>query len=109
MGKTYQLDLETLLYILVNGQYQLTTVLTVSNSPATGFVTLSNGKITSYVIQLRDGRRIDGAQVLNLLLKQPHWDVQPVERKLQPQWDDQVVERQQQPSQNASSPNHKQP
>ena len=71
MGKTYQLDLETLLYILVNGEYQLTAVLNVSNSPATAFVTLTNGKITSYVIQLRDGRRIDGERVLKLLLKQP--------------------------------------
>ncbi|MDQ2903424.1 MAG: hypothetical protein ABI456_03350 [Ktedonobacteraceae bacterium] len=78
MGKTYYLDLATLMSVLDDGLYTLSTSLVVSGTQGGGYITLSNGHITECAVKLADGRHIEGEQAFRLLQSQSQWQVQIV-------------------------------
>ncbi|MBA2284383.1 MAG: hypothetical protein H0W02_02765 [Ktedonobacteraceae bacterium] len=78
MGKIYYLDLATLMSVLDDGLYTLSTSLVVSGTQGSGYITLSNGHITECAVKLADGRHIEGEQAFRLLQSQTQWQVQIV-------------------------------
>lgn len=85
MGKTYYLDLNTLLSVLDNGLYTLSTSFMLSGTPAIGYLTLSKGTITSYAIQSPDGKQIYSDRALQVLQAQTQWQVQFISTPTSPE------------------------
>ncbi len=76
MGKTYFLDLHTLLTYLQKQACVLTTELLVAGKASTGQVVVRDGVIKSCLIRSQDGTRIEGNQAYQQLQTCTKWQVE---------------------------------
>lgn len=75
MGKTYYLDLQTLLTYLRNKSGTLTASLVLSGQPCTGIVIVSQGQITFCQIKWPNGKYWEGLEALQHLQPVKEWQV----------------------------------
>lgn len=86
-GKTYFLDLQTLLTYLSTQSCELITKLTIAGETARGSITLKEGRIVDCVLFLPDGSQILGENAYRQLQTSTEWQVElirPEEKKTIP-------------------------
>ena len=76
MGKTYFLDLPTLLEYLRGQSCMLTTVVTVSGKSGNGYVFLKDGMVIRCFIRMQDGTQFEGQLAYPYLEASKQWQVQ---------------------------------
>lgn len=76
MGKTYFLDLPTLLEYLRGQSCVLTTVVTISGKSGNGYVFLKDGVAIKYLIRMQDGMQLEGQLAYPHLEVCTQWQVQ---------------------------------
>lgn len=76
MGKTYFLDLPTLLEYLRGQSCMLTTVVTISGKSGNGYVFLKDGIAIKYLIRMQDGMQLEGQLAYPYLKVCTQWQVQ---------------------------------
>lgn len=76
MGKTYFLDLPTLLEYLRGQSCMLTTVVTISGKSGNGYVFLKDGMVIRYFIRMQDGMQLEGQLAYPYLEAAKQWQMQ---------------------------------
>lgn len=76
MGKTYFLDLPTLLEYLRGQSCMLTTVVTISGKSGNGYVFLKDGMVIRCFIRMQDGTQLEGQLAYPYLEVSKQWQMQ---------------------------------
>lgn len=76
MGKTYFLDLPTLLEYLRGQSCMLTTVVTISGKAGNGYVFLKDGMVIRCFIRMQDGMQLEGQLAYPYLEASKQWQMQ---------------------------------